>query len=243
MTPQAHTFDKIVEERRSMRLFDQSHPYDPTIVERSLKRTLLSPNSSNMQLWEFYRILSPEAKAQVAEYCMGQRTAVTAQELVVFVARPDKYKQSIARNLSEIDSPHNWESERGRALRRQYYSRLMPLFYRPDFLNILSCIKKIIVSVASWRRPVVHEVTACDKKVTIHKSLGIATQTFMLSVKAEGYDSCPMEGFDSKRIKKLLKLPRQAQINMVISVGKGKYPEGVSYPRWRYAYHEVVKEL
>ncbi len=243
MENNAIIFDQIVNQRRSIRLFDTEHPYDKSIVQRSLERAILSPNSSNMQLWEFYRIISPQAKATVADLCMGQRTAVTAQELVVFVARPDKYKQSIARNLAEIDNPQSQESERGKARRRQYFSKLMPLFYRGDFLNILSCIKRLIVSVIGLKRPVVHEVSACDKKVTIHKSVGLAAQTFMLSVKAEGYDTCPMEGFDSKRLKKFLRLPRKAQVNMVISVGKGKYPEGVSYPRWRYSYNEVVREV
>ena len=28
----------------------------------------------------------------------------------------------------------------------------------------------------------------------------------MMSLVAEGFDSCPMEGFDEKRIKKILKL-------------------------------------
>ena len=49
--------------------------------------------------------------------------------------------------------------------------------------------------------------------------------------KSFGYDSCPMEGIDSKRIKKLLNLPRKAQISMVISAGKraknGIYGEGI----------------
>ncbi len=244
MKKEAEIFNEIVNQRRSIRLYDQDAEYDKSVVERSLQRAILSPNSSNMQLWEFYRITSDDAKKKIAEYCMGQRTAVTAHELVVFVARPDKYKKSIERNLEEIDNPENKnESERGKNKRRQYYSKLMPVFYGGDFLNIMSLLKKIFVFFVGFKRPIVREVSACDKKVTIHKSVGLATQTFMLSVKAEGYDTCPMEGFDSKRIKKLLNLPRKAQINMVISVGVGKYPEGVSYPRWRYDYNDVVKEI
>ena len=42
----------------------------------------------------------------------------------------------------------------------------------------------------------------------------------MLSLRAFGYDSCPMEGMDSYKIKRLLRLPRRAEICMVISVGK-----------------------
>ena len=55
----------------------------------------------------------------------------------------------------------------------------------------------------------------------------------MLSLRAFGYDSCPMEGMDSKRIKQLLELPRKAQICMVISAGKraenGVYGEQVRF--------------
>jgi nitroreductase len=61
----------------------------------------------------------------------------------------------------------------------------------------------------------------------------------MLSIAAEGFESCPMEGFDSKRVKKLLNLPAGAEINMIISVGKGTQ-EGIWGPRNRVPYNEVV---
>ena len=38
----------------------------------------------------------------------------------------------------------------------------------------------------------------------------------MISMAALGYDTCPMEGFDSVRLKSLLKLPKSAEISMVI---------------------------
>ena len=34
-----------------------------------------------------------------------------------------------------------------------------------------------------------------------------------------GYDTCPIEGFDSKRIMKILKLSKKSEINMVINCG------------------------
>ena len=64
----------------------------------------------------------------------------------------------------------------------------------------------------------------------------------MLSLRAAGYDSCPMEGMDGVRVKKLLNLPSQAEICMVISAGK-RAPGGVYGPRIRfdssYFIHEV----
>jgi nitroreductase len=48
-----------------------------------------------------------------------------------------------------------------------------------------------------------------------------------------------MEGFDEKRVKRALKLPRGAEINMIISVGLGT-EDGIWGERYRVPYDEVV---
>jgi nitroreductase len=40
----------------------------PDVVAKALEHAILSANSSNMQLWEFYRVVSPEAKAIMAPF-------------------------------------------------------------------------------------------------------------------------------------------------------------------------------
>lgn len=234
-------FEEIINSRRSMRVYDETHTYNPEIVKKSLELALLSPNSSNMQLWEFYRVTQKETREKLAHFCLDQVAARTAPELVVFVARPDKYKKSIQFNLDTIDHPGNFEKETSKTRRRTYYRKVMTLFYSGDFLFLFSLLKKLLVFFIGLKRPIVRQVSSIDKKVTIHKSIALAAQTFMLAVKSQGYDTCPMEGFDSKRIKKLLGLPRKAEINMVISVGKGT-TEGIFYIRNRYPYNEVVFE-
>ncbi len=52
------------------------------------------------------------------------------------------------------------------------------------------------------------------------RSCGIAAQTLMLAAKAMNYDTCPMVGFDAIKIAKLIKLPKQHLITMIIAVGK-----------------------
>ena len=42
----------------------------------------------------------------------------------------------------------------------------------------------------------------------------------MMALVAQGYDSCPMEGFDQNRVKKILKLNSKSHIVMVLGVGK-----------------------
>jgi nitroreductase len=56
---------------------------------------------------------------------------------------------------------------------------------------------------------------------------------------AEGYDTCPMEGFDSKRVKSFLKLPNSAEIGMIVSVGLAK-PEGLYGRRVRIPNNKII---
>ena len=60
------------------------------------------------------------------------------------------------------------------------------------------------------------------------RSVGIAGQTIMLAAKAMGYDSCPMIGFDQKKVAQLIKLPEDHAIGFIITVGKMTKP---SWPK------------
>ena len=53
------------------------------------------------------------------------------------------------------------------------------------------------------------------------RSCGITAQTLMLSAKAMGYDSCPMDGFDFDKVAKLINLPDDHVIAMFVAIGKG----------------------
>ncbi len=52
------------------------------------------------------------------------------------------------------------------------------------------------------------------------RSCGIAAQTIMLAAKEMGYDSCPMIGFDPEKFARILDLPDDFVITMMITVGK-----------------------
>ena len=52
------------------------------------------------------------------------------------------------------------------------------------------------------------------------RSCGIAAQTLMLTAKDMGYDSCPMDGFDFATVGKIINLPDDHVISMMVVVGK-----------------------
>lgn len=243
MTDSAKVFDTIVTTRRSTRKFDINATFDSEAVTRSIDRALLSPNSSNMQLWEFYRVRTASSKAEIAKYCFGQGAATTANELLVVVTRLDKWKTRQQTNLKEIQrqfADNTIGKPEQRAL--DYYGKLMPLLYSHDRWNFINSFKKIFTYFRSISGLTYWQVSYYDLRTIVHKSAALASQTFMLSMVSEGYSTCPMEGFDSVKVKKLMKLPAGAEINMIIGMGVG-LPDGVYGERFRVPRSEVVFEL
>jgi nitroreductase len=92
-------FEEIIQKRRSNRRYDPTIKVDDAVIERSLQRSILSPNSSNMQLWEFYWIKSEEEKKAFLPLCLGQSAAKDTAHMVVFVTRQDLWKKRAAWNL------------------------------------------------------------------------------------------------------------------------------------------------
>lgn len=234
----SESFDTIVSTRRAVRKFHESD-YNPDAVTHSLRRAQLAPSSSNMQLWEFYRVSKKEDLAELSLICMGQNTTATAQEAVVVVARPDLWRKRAEANQENVKRVHgDRPSFRGQSA-LAYYGNLVPKLYNNDVFGIRGLIKKIWVTYVGLKRPMVREVTGSDVRVVVHKSAALAAQTFMLSMVAEGHDTCPVEGFDSVRLKRFLNLPKGAEINMVITCGK-RIPEGIYGDRFRVPSSDVV---
>jgi|SaaInl74LU_5_DNA_1037368.scaffolds.fasta_scaffold04615_3 nitroreductase len=243
--PDEKTVGQAIHYRRSVRVYDPDQPIDPAQVRSCLALAALAPNSSNMQLWEFYHITAQDTIAKMAPLCFNQNAARTADQLVVFVVRKDLWRQRAKANLDMINKlyPQRPQSEQSRRERviRLYYSKLMPHIYF-DFLGFYGLLKYLMILVTGLFKPIYREVRAKDMRVVVHKTCALAAQNFMLSMAAKGYDTCPMEGVDTWRVKKLLDLPRGAEINMIVSCGVRK-PEGVYGERFRVPFEEVYKSV
>jgi nitroreductase len=64
----------------------------------------------------------------------------------------------------------------------------------------------------------------------------------MMALVAEGFDSCPMEGFDEKKVKKLLNLNWQCHVVMIFGIGEAE-EGGVYAERFRIDDDLVIKEV
>ncbi|WP_088340313.1 nitroreductase family protein [Robiginitalea sediminis] len=238
------TVTEAIQYRRSVRIY-QEEPIDPEKVRACIENAVLAPTSSNLQLWEFYQVTDPAVKSKIVHACMDQPAARTARQLVVVVARKDKWRSRVKANLEFLQKgfgkkPMNEYTQREKFV-LSYYTRIMPTLYT-DFLGILGMVKYIGFSIAGLFRPMYRQVRASDMRIVAHKSAALAAENFMLSMAAIGYDTCPMEGHDSLRVRKALGLPSGAEITMVIGCGIRK-PEGVYGSRFRVPFEEVYRRV
>ncbi|TAI48954.1 nitroreductase family protein [Flagellimonas allohymeniacidonis] len=239
------TVSEAIEYRRSVRVFREDKEIETEKVKECLRKAVLAPTSSNLQLWEFYHVSDKNTLAQLTKACLGQNAAKTAKQMVVVVARKDLWKKRAKANLEFLKAAYGHKAKEDYTKREKfamaYYQKLIPSVYS-DFLGILGWLKFVVFQVVGIFRPTYRQVRRSDMRIVAHKSAGLAAQNFMLGMAAIGYDTCPMEGSDTLAVKRILGLTRGAEINMVIGCGV-RADKGIYGPRFRVPFEEVYRKI
>ena len=223
-------FFSAIEERRSCRLYT-SESIPESVVQKALDAALLAPNSSNMQCWSFYWVRSAEAKSKLIEACLVQSAAKTAAELIVCVADLEKWRANRAAIVDTLAPLVASGAVSPSAL--AYYNKLVPLMYSYGPFNSVGYFKKVAMFVRGLFSPTPRGPgTKAEILEMLVKSCALACENLMLAFAAQGYGSCPMEGFDECRVKKLLGLGCKSRVVMVVSAGKVD-PKGIWGARFR----------
>lgn len=238
------TVSEAIQYRRSVRVF-KKETIDVEKVKDCIRLATLAPTSSNLQLWEFYHIISPEIIQEIATASLDQNAAKTASQIVIVVTRKDLWKNRVRSNIAHLKAQYGNKSESEYSKREKfalnYYQKIVPTIYT-DFLGILGQIKYLAFLVIGLFKPIYKQVRRSDMRIVAHKSAGLAAQNFMISMAAINYDTCPMEGFDSSRIKKIINLPVSSEINMVLGCGI-REEQGVYGERFRIPFEEVYFKI
>lgn len=228
-------FKKVVTSRRSVRKFTDTQ-IPKAVLDDCLDMALLAPNSSNLQPWTFYVVRSPEKKSKLVKACMSQLAAKTAAELIVCVARTDRLDEMAKNNLKYWPMPKTPKPV------KQYYS-LIAYNYKTGFLNTLGAAKKVAFSIVGQFQPLpVTAFTHADARLWAAKSTALACENLVLALRAHGFDSCMMEGFDEPRVRKLLDLEDEEFPIMVIGAGE-RADDGVFWPQLRFDRDLFIKEV
>lgn len=228
MTEAASPFDsfmEVVRGRRSVRVFE-SEPIPDDILDRCLDAALLAPTSHNLECWQFLDVRDPDKLARMRHLCLDQSPAMQAPRLIVAVARPDFWRMGRDLMLKQLaaDAASDGLDESYRAwlpLLERKYRYLIPLLFADGPLHLLSPLKALVIGAIALFRPIMRgPFGRSEQAIWAVKTAALACQNLMLALRAAGYDSCALEGFDEPKVKRLLGLPRPARIVMVIAAGR-----------------------
>lgn len=232
-------FDKVIRSRRSVRVYKEE-PVPEEVIKKAIQHALLAPNSSNLQPWHFIWVRSPEKKKQLVRACLGQSTARTAPELVVALARTKNWPR-VQKEMIEVLKENN--APRGALT---YYQQIVPLAYGQGILGLKGLIKRIVIFFRGLSKPTPRKpVSQADMRVWAHKSAALGCENFMLSIRAQGYDTCPMEGFDEVLVKKVLGpqiAEKGSEVCMIFSVGK-RAENGIYGPQIRMSADDFMSVI
>ncbi len=230
-------FEAVVRARRSIRKF-KSEAVPDNVIQKALDLALIAPNSSNLQSWEFYWVKTPELRVKLNTAFLSQPAVQTAPALIVAVARTRTWDRNRNLMLEYFEKQSNVPKAAV-----DYYKKLVPMVYNNGFFGIWGLLKSFLVALVGVARPVPREPFSQSALQTwAAKSCALACENLMLALTAQGYDSCPMEGMDSRRVSKALKLPRDAIVVMGLAIGK-RADGGLYGPQIRFDSKLFIKEV
>lgn len=226
--------------RRAVKLFE------PFEISETLRDTILdaarhAPSSFNVQPYRFYWVESPEARAAVARLCLGQKPAKSASALVVVVADIGSMSATTELQLQWMRAC-NFAAAKIRDVERT--AKIGRILFMPGPCGIFAAVKKLAFCMLNLCRiagmpPLFRQ--EIFKWAT--RSTSLACQNLMIAAEALGVNTCPMEGFDARRMSRYLGLSRRChEIVMVIAVGK-KSRSWTQPPQWRRPLHTTVTVL
>ena len=218
----------------------------PVVISDDIRREILdaarsAPSSFNIQPYRFYWIESPEQKRIASELCMGQKPAETAQVLVVAVADIGSWDATVHGQLAWMRKEPAMQDKVAEHERRAKFAKW---FFVQGWFNILGGVKWVLLTVLHlWKKIGMAPVTRQGLFKWATKNTALACQNLMIAAEALDLNTCPMEGFDGRRLSQFLELsPRNHEIVMVIAIGK-KSAAHIDYPQWRRPLESTVAVL
>jgi nitroreductase len=227
-------------QRRAVKVFE------PVDISRGLREQILdaarhAPSSCNMQPYRFYWVGSGAKKAAVAKLCLGQMPAETASALVVAVADIGSMPAT-SRGQLEWMRRSGFSEAKIRDYERT--ARIGRILFMPGPFGIFGAVKWGIFWLLNlWKTIGMPPVSRQDWFKWATKSTSLACENLMIAAEALGINTCPMEGFDGRRLSRYLGLSaRNHEIVMVIAIGKKSHAY-LEPPQWRRPLDATVTVL
>lgn len=215
--PSASALTSLVRSRRAMRHFTDS-PVTDDAVDRLVESIRWAPSGYNLQPVRVILVRARERRTALRRACLGQAQVEEAPLVFVLCGDRDGWRQVL---------PHMLAQERSAGAMSDAYAaflrRIVPLAFDRGPLGVLAPLKRLVEVLGRLVRPV-PDFPACHGDAWLSRQVALAAMNLMLAAEADGLHSCPMEGFDPRRVRRVLGLPRGIRPVMIVPVGHGVTP-------------------
>jgi nitroreductase len=227
-------------QRRAVKVFEPVEISDE-LREQILNAARHAPSSFNSQPYKFYWVQSAAKKAAVAKLCLGQKPAETASALVVAVADLGSLSATSQGQL-EWMRRSNFNKEKIHDYERK--AKIGRILFMPGPFGMFAAIKRAFFRLLNLRLVIgMPPLSRQDLLKWATKSTSLACQNLMIATEALGMNTCPMEGFDGRRLSHYLSLSGwHHDIVMVIAIGKKSHDHNEP-PQWRRPLDATVTVL
>jgi len=235
--------DEILEaifQRRAVKVFE---PVEIPLTQREqiLNAARHAPSSFNSQPYKLYWVGSPAQRSAVAQLCMGQKPAKTASALVVAVA---DLRSLYATSQSQLEWMRKSNFAEAKIRDYERTAKIGRILFMPGPFGTFAAFKRAIFWLLNlWKVIGMPPQTRPELFKWATKSTSLACENLMIAAEALGMNTCPMEGFDGRRLCKYLGLSRRYyEIVMVIAIGK-RSRAYIESPQWRRPLEATVTVL
>lgn len=227
-------------QRRAVKVFAPVEIRDE-LRQQILDAARFAPSSFNSQPYRFYWVQTPAMKKRAAELCMNQKPAETASALIVAVADIGSWRSTTEAHLQWFRSAGFSGEEIAQQEKRSKFAKY---FFVQGWADVFGGLKWLLLRVLHfWRIVGMAPVSRQGLFKWATKNTSLACENLMIAAEALELNTCPMEGFDGRRLAKFLGLSSAChEIVMVIAIGK-KSPQHMDRPQWRRASNATVTVL
>jgi nitroreductase len=205
-------FQSLARARRAVRNF-KPDPLPEGALDQLLEAARWAPSGYNLQPTHFLTVTDPAIKSPLRVACMDQKQIEQAPATVLFLG-----DRRVASNNFQAMIAHEEKAGLLHPKYKETLQKYVPLAFHTGPAGLGWLWKATLPAVIRIGTPM-PELPAIHRRYWLAKQVSLSAMTFMLAATAAGLGTCPMEGFDETRVKRLLKIPAHMVLVMVIPVG------------------------
>ncbi len=206
------SFEELARSRRAVRHF-KSDPLPEGVLERLLDAARWAPSGYNLQPAHFVVVTDEAIKAELCAACFSQPQVREAAATVVFVGDPHVVRNNLDKMIALELEAGAVTREREAGLRK-----FIGLAFDTGPVGLGWLLRAVMPALVSPFK-CMPEFPAVHRRFWLTKQVMLAAMNFMLAAEAAGLATVPMEGFDERRVKRLLHIPRSHSVAVVVPVG------------------------